>query len=293
MLQAAKRLRHLVSEGVLDSPPTLSELAQMSRIQAEHAIRACAQTAYLGQGRVLARILCEYKLFLSGDDLGFSSHVMLDGYWESWLSLFFMRYIKPGMTVVDVGANFGYYTVLFGGAVGPAGRVIAIEPVPSTVTLLHDTITLNGLAARTRLVAGAAGAIASSEAHILVPPREPKNATVIAGPQTGSIVVPAFTLDELLLHLDRVDLVKIDAEGSEVNVIEGMRETIATHRPAILLEFNAARYAEPLGFLQSLLATYKIVRTVGWEGNLEPVNQESIVSERFGEDWLLFFSVNQ
>src|SRR5262245_34051536 len=108
----------------------------MSRAEAERAIKARVQTAYLGHGRVLARVLGEYKIFLSSDDLGFSCHVMLDGYWESWLTLFFMRHIKPGMTVVDVGANFGYYTVLFGGAVGATGRVIAIEPVPSTVALL-------------------------------------------------------------------------------------------------------------------------------------------------------------
>src|SRR5262249_32601140 len=158
--------------------------------------------------------------------------------------IFFMRSIKPGMTVIDVGANFGYYTILFGAAVGAAGRVIAVEPVPSTVALLKDSIELNGFAARTELIVGAAGATASSQAHILFPPREPKNSAVIAAATNGSIIVPSFTLDQLLHDLDRVDLVKIDVEGSEVNVIEGMRETIARHRPSILLEFNAARYSD-------------------------------------------------
>ena len=265
----------------------------MSRAEAEKAIRSRVQVVYLGQDRVLSRVLGDYKLFLSSNDLGFSCHVMLDGYWESWLTIFFMRLIKPGMTAVDVGANFGYYTILFAAAVGATGKVIAIEPVPSTVASLNDTIALNGFAARTRLVAGAAGAVASSQAHILVPPREPKNSAVIAGPQDGSIAVPSFTLDELLHDLDRVDLVKIDVEGAEVNVIEGMRETIARHRPSILLEFNAARYSDPLGFLNSLLATYQTVRAVSWEGNLEAVSPKTIVSERFGEDWSLFFSVSQ
>jgi FkbM family methyltransferase len=265
----------------------------MRRAEVEKTIRSRVQAVYLGQGRVLSRVLGDYKLFLSSDDLGFSCHVMLDGYWESWLTVFFMRSIKPGMTIIDVGANFGYYTILFAAAVGTAGRVIAVEPVPKTVAFLKDSIDLNGFATRTRLIAGAAGAVASSQAHILVPPREPKNSMVIAGAQEGSIVVPSFTLDQVLHDLARVDLVKIDVEGSEVNVIEGMRETIAMHRPSILLEFNAARYSDPLSFLNSLLATYQTVKAVGWDGNLETVSPKTIVSERFGEDWSLFFSVSQ
>jgi FkbM family methyltransferase len=261
----------------------------MSRIDAENAIRAQVQTAYLGRGRVLARVLGGHKLFLSSDDLGFSCHVMLDGYWESWLTVFFMRYIKPGMTVIDVGANFGYYTLLFGAAVGTAGRVIAIEPVPSTVALLKDTIELNGFTTRTRIVAGAAGAVASSQAHILVPPREPKNAAVVAAGHDGSIIVPSFTVDELAADVDHVDLVKIDVEGAEINVIAGMRETIAKHRPAILLEFNALRYADPPAFLNLLLGSYSKVKKLDWEGNLEVASPETILADRSGEDLLLWF----
>jgi FkbM family methyltransferase len=291
MPRDATRIRHWVRE--VNSLPIFSEFARMSRAEAEKAIRARVQTVYLGHGKVLARVLGEHKLFLSSDDLGFGCHVMLDGYWESWLTILFMRLIKPGMTVIDVGANFGYYTILFAAAVGTTGRVVAVEPVPSTVAFLKDSIDLNGFATRTRLIAGAAGAVASSQAHIVVPPREPKNSAVIAGPQDGSIIVPSFTLDQLLHDVDRVDLVKIDVEGSEVNVIEGMRETIARHRPAILLEFNAARYSDPLGFLNSLLTIYQTIRTVSWEGDLHPVSPKTVVSEHFGEDWSLFFSVDQ
>jgi hypothetical protein len=84
--------------------------------------------------RVLARVLGGPKIFLSADDLGFGCHLMLDGYWESWLTLFFARYVTPGKTVIDVGANFGYYTILFAAGVGPSGRVVAIEPVPAIVS---------------------------------------------------------------------------------------------------------------------------------------------------------------
>lgn len=266
----------------------LSDLVRMSRIEAQEAIRARAQSVYLGGGRVLVRILGYHKLFLSTDDLGFSSHVMLDGYWESWLTMFFLRNLRPGMTVVDVGANFGYYTVLFAAVVGTSGRVIAIEPVPSTITMLRDSIELNGFTDRTRIIAAVAGAIPSSQAHVLVPPREPKNAAVVAETE-GSIAVPCVTLDEVLADLDRVDFVKIDVEGAETNVVAGMRKIIAKHCPAIVLEFNAARYADPRGFLESLLELYGGVKNVSWEGDLEEVGVDTILSERIGQDWILFF----
>jgi hypothetical protein len=60
--------------------------------------------------------------------------------------------------------------------------------------------------------------------------------------------------------------------------------------PAILFEYNAARYADPRGFLEVLLAAYGGVKSIGWDGGLESVSLETIVTERFGEDWLLFFS---
>jgi hypothetical protein len=90
--------------------------------------------------------------------------------------------------------------------------------------------------------------------------------------------------------LDRVDVVKIDVEGMEEDVIAGMRQTIAKHRPAILLEFNAAQYLDPGGFLDSLLAVYGTVGYVGWDAKLGPLRPETVVTDRFGEDWLLFFA---
>ena len=152
----------------------LAALAGMSRQTAERAIKARVQTAYRGDKLILARILGRPKIFLSADDLGFAWHLMLDGYWEIWLTQFFARLVKPGMTVIDVGANFGYYAVLFGDAVGATGRVIAIEPVPSTAAVLRKTIDLNGLTHTTRLVVAAAGDRDDAEVHMLVPPGEPK-----------------------------------------------------------------------------------------------------------------------
>ena len=101
------------------SPLSISALGFMPRPEAEAEIRARVQTVYLGRQTVLSRVLGFNKMFLSTTDLGFSLHVMLDGFWEIWLTLFFARSVKAGMVALDIGANFGYYSVLLGAAVGP------------------------------------------------------------------------------------------------------------------------------------------------------------------------------
>jgi FkbM family methyltransferase len=267
----------------------LSDLATMTRAEAEREIRVRVQTGYLGDNLTLVRILGHPKIFLPTTDLGFACHVMLDGFWEIWLTLFFARLVGPGMTVIDVGANFGYYTVLFGQAVGAAGHVIAIEPVPATAAILRRTIQLNGLAGHTRLVVAAAWDREDSEVHMVIRPVEPKNAAVVTEPQQGSIAVPSTTIDQLTRELSRVDLVKIDAEGAEVAIIAGMKETIARFKPQMLLEFNAARYQDPFEFLAGLGKNYGRLSALNFEGKLEPVTHDSLVRTHYGEDWLLFF----
>src|SRR3984893_1132118 len=106
----------------------LSALAKRTEAEAEKEIGARARAVYLGDHLTLARVLGQSKMLLPTTDVGFASHVMLDGFWELCLALFSSRLVTPGMTGVDVGANFGYYTLLFGHAVGPSGHVIAIEP---------------------------------------------------------------------------------------------------------------------------------------------------------------------
>ncbi len=269
---------------------TVGALASMTREEAEIAIRARVQTIYLGNDNVLCRVLGRSKMLLSTRDLGFSCHVMLDGYWEIWLTLFFARTVTPGMTVIDVGANLGYYTLLLGDAVGPSGHVIAVEPIPQTSELLKKTIDLNGMAGWVRLVAAAAARPGATNVAMYVPEYEPKNAAIVAAPLEGSIQVSAVSIDELTRGLSRLDLVKIDAEGAEQIIIDGMQDTIERLRPNLLLEFNAHRYQDPAAFLEILMRAYPQMYALDFSGALQPVNAAEILGRSSLEDWLLYFS---
>lgn len=267
------------------------QLATWPRSTLEAAIRRRVQTAYLGKGVVLARVLGHHKMFLRSSDRGFACHVMLDGYWEMWLTQFLAQRLKPGMTAIDVGANFGYYTLLMGEAVGETGRVIAVEPNPDAASLLRESVNLSGHGGRTQLVPQALGA-STGRAWLYAPDGEPKNASLVGQPDLPggtTLEVPIVTLDEVALSYPRVDLVKIDAEGGEQGIVAGMQQLIARDRPLIVLEFNAVRYAEPATFLDGLLAHYGSTVELRPTGDIVPLDRASVLDQTSYEDRLLVF----
>ncbi len=107
-----------------------------------------------------------------------------------------------------------------------SGRVYAIEPAPTTATMLRRSVELNGFQNFTTVIEAAAGAVEGTT-PFYVPDREPKNAQIVASaegsdPSTGTLHhVPQSPLDALVGTRGRVDFVKIDAEGAEEAVIAG------------------------------------------------------------------------
>lgn len=270
-----------------------NHLAGWTRSDVENAIRERVRTIYLGDGVVLARVLGRHKMFLRSSDRGFGCHLMLDGFWEIGLTQFFARYLKPGMNIIDVGANFGYYTLLFSDAVGPSGSVIAVEPNPDTLTLLRETVALNGMQSRTQIVPHALGA-RRGRALLFMPEGEPKNTLLVTHaelPGGHTIEVETLTIDDITRSSPKIDLVKIDAEGAEIDIIIGMGELIARDRPAIALEFNAARYASPADFLNLLLASYGDARELNPDGDLVPLDFASVTDRSNTMDRLLMFGL--
>ncbi len=203
----------------------MQDLALFSRDDAERITRAHVQCAYLGDRVALTRMLSSVKFFVDTSDLGFGSHVLLDGYWEMWLTLFCLRNVTPGMVAVDVGANFGYYTLLFANNVGATGHVIAVEPNSRAAALLRRSVELNGFSSRTLVEETACAEQNGLRFRLVVPADEPKNAHIVelsaqADGADRDLVV-SRTLESLCAGLDRLDFIKIDAEGAEERIAIG------------------------------------------------------------------------
>ena len=274
----------------------LHELMAFDRHQAETAILQRVNSAYLGNHTALVRVLGRYKLYVDTRDRGFGSHVLLDGFWEIWLTLFCARNVKRGMTAIDVGANFGYYSLLLAELVGTRGELIAVEPNPHAADFLRRSVELNGLLGRTRIETSALGATISGEASLYVPHSEPKNAQIVSEmfqprPQDGVVIkVPVTTLDGMSAACSRVDFIKIEAEGAEEVILEGMAETIARHKPMLVVEFNPARYADASGFLERLAGIYGAMRRLDFSGEAVPITSQDLLSKYGADDSLLVLS---
>ena len=274
----------------------LEELASGNRFILEHACRSQVQPVYLGAFTALCRILGRYKFYVDTRDEGFASNILLDGFWEMWLTMAIARLVKPGMIALDIGANFGYYSLLMADLVGPEGALIAVEPNSHVAPKLRSSLALNGFDARSRVIEAAAAASDEGSALLYSTIAEPKNATIvgadfIADPALGKITPTLnWTPAAVLSEFGRIDFIKIDAEGAEEAIIAGLKPLLGSHRPDLVLEFNAARYPDAGRFLADLAECYGEARVVADDGGLAAIGRDEILTRQHGEDWLLYFS---
>ena len=160
-------------------------------------------------------------------DLGdtIAREVCFTGRYEPQETQIARRLLEPGMRVVDVGANWGYFTLVTAHLVGGAGHVLALEPDPGLFPLLSANVARNALPHVTCL--NVAAAEASGRASFVAAPADQGNsglARFAAARERSDFECPTAGLDELLARhgMDRIDLVKIDVEGAEARVLRGM-----------------------------------------------------------------------
>lgn len=164
--------------------------------------------------------------------------LLAQGTWFEQEMEFWQDHLQPGMTAIDVGANVGVYTFSAAQKVGPAGRVLAIEPFSTCVQCLLETRRVNHL----EWVTVCRGAASDREgtAYLSLHSASELN-QLVASPTAASTSVeevPCFTLDALVEReqLTRVDILKIDAEGHELMVLQGSDRLLSQFAPVILYE---------------------------------------------------------
>lgn len=199
----------------------------------------------------------DFAIYAQEEDEQVGRHVLRDTY-EPNVTAVFRRYVRPGMRVLDIGANIGYFTMLSASLVGPTGGVIAIEPNPDSVKLLEASRRENGFE-HVRIFQVAAGRAPG----LLVLNRASSNAMTSAVPDAvshlvRSTTVPSFRIDDLVAPDANVDFVKIDVEGAEYNALLGARALIARCRPTIVSEFSPKTMPgisgiDGMGYLRFLL----------------------------------------
>jgi FkbM family methyltransferase len=242
----------------------------------------------------------EFPLFVNADGGGLHRILLEQGVYEPDTMALMKTLVKPGMSVIDIGSNIGYFSVLCGRLIGSSGRMICVEPAPENVDLLTRNIALNGLADRTTIVP-----LCMGDAETTVTLHRDKtnqgNHSIAAGnivSERDSVDVRCTTLDSLLATyaMPRVDLIKMDVQGSELRVLKGAAKTLAAHPEAkIIIEFwpfglrNAG--AEPEEVLKILRdAGYHFTDTEDPETSVDGMTNAQLVArcdaKRSGKGWM-------
>jgi FkbM family methyltransferase len=178
-----------------------------------------------------------------GTIIGWNIHFF--GSYEPEVRAQIRRWLSPGATAVDVGANVGWHALLMATIVGPTGRVYAFEPNESTRARLRGAIDANGLQQVTidsRALSdriGTTGFEAPQAGDVW-----DGTGRMTAAPAAGGsgMSVECTTLDAFVEEhgIDRLDLVKIDVEGWEQTVLRGAPRTLARLAPSVVFEYDPA-----------------------------------------------------
>jgi len=251
------------------------DLAQVATIRRmlgtiEHQVAPTAFSVQLGEEDAVRCTVGGVELLCDAADAAVTPG-LLSGHYEPHLTAVFERYCRPGMTVIDVGANLGYYSLLASGLVGPTGRVIALEPNSENCRLLLSSMRLNNVSNVQLLpvAADAAAGWAYYSTHVGSNGGLREAGDLLSHPGT---VVPAFPLDDLVEG--PVAFLKMDVEGAEGRVVRGATRIIERDRPIVTTELkeemlrrvSGSSVADYLGYFERLGYTPSVLeKTTGAE----------------------------
>ena len=160
------------------------------------------------------------------------------GTYEPEQTAAFQQAVRPGSVVYDVGAHYGYYSLLASRLAGPNGRVIAIEPSPRNLAVLRRHLALNHASNVTVVEM----AVSDREGEARFDNRAGSGVGHLS--PEGSLTVPVTTLEALAGRFSPPDVIKIDVEGAEEAVLAGVRGLLERMQPAIFLSTHGLALRE-------------------------------------------------
>jgi FkbM family methyltransferase len=222
------------------------------------------------------------KLCLRHDDYIAPNIVYFTPFVDFEMADLILRFLRPGDNVLDAGANIGLYTLIASLAVGPSGRVDAVEPIPKTFKRLQETVLRNGISCVTlhqiALAEVEGDVVMTSDLDAI------NHVQTGGGTQKGGVSVTACRMDNRFSQVSFA-LAKLDLEGYELPALRGAMKMLSCGNPQVILaESNSAgsRYGHKKTDLCKLLTSF------GYEPfSYFPITGEIVFQMRDGVD--LFF----
>ena len=177
----------------------------------------------------------EVVMYVDINDVGISNDLFLYGRREVEATRVFKSFLKPGQTVIDIGANIGYYALIEAGLIMASGRIYAIEPSPNNLRILKKSIELNNYSDFVNVELGAisdksgtAKLHLAERSNLHTLNRVPVMDDYVKFKET--IEVPMFSIDDFVkikkIKPSSIDVIRMDIEGHEVEAFEGMTQTL-------------------------------------------------------------------
>jgi FkbM family methyltransferase len=249
------------------------------------------QPVYIGDHTVLALLHGRLMMYLDtrGNDL--APHVMMFGHWEPSYTRLFLRLIRPGDTVLDIGAHLGVYAVLAAAATGAGGKVHAFEPNSRFASLLGRSLAVNGFAGHASVHNLAVGAeegmtelrfswAFAGGGHLAT--GAPRHDSLEGEP------CRVVALDEMFADPSfRADVIKMDVEGTETQAVQGMTQLLArSPRVRVMFEFAPQLLAAHGSGAAALIGLFDRLGFAFWnieaDSSLTPVPAADLAARRDG-----------
>lgn len=268
-----------VTTGAIDA---IRQQHEAIRQQQEQALRATGELTTIA-ARLVQRVAVPlgtevmvwspegYLLLPAEDDRLVAYMIDSRGRLEPGTIAVIQALIRPGDTVIDVGAHLGLTVLPAARAAGPEGRVIAVEPGSRVAGLLRRNIALNALD-EVVVVHGCAAGAGPGEARLSIRPVLGESSLISPATEGPAEEVLVRPLDALVPPGTRIRLVKIDVEGYELEVWRGMTRIVADNPDlALLLEFGPSHLQRAgitpaewmASFAQAGFTAYEIEETTG------------------------------
>ncbi|MEW6418725.1 MAG: FkbM family methyltransferase [Nitrospirota bacterium] len=214
------------------------------------------------------------------------AYQVFKGNLEPGLVKLFKSYVKDGMVVIDVGANVGLYTLIAASLIGNEGKVYSFEPTPRTFDLLKNNMQVNGFLESDRIILRQMAVMDRSNKKIklYIYKNNLTHNTLFPNPEdTDFIESETTSLDDALSNESRVDIVKIDAEGSEPFILRGMKKMIEKNpQITVFMEFAPVHLRRAgineKGFIDEIHDYgFSIKRVDDLTGEILPISQQELL----------------
>ena len=244
----------------------------MMRLDKSFGGRVLSFQEYIANGRYFGDFVFD---LIIADEVAKAWYDSFENQWfpeRGWC----LEHIRPGQTVVDAGAHHGLMSILFGRQVGPSGRVIAYDILPRNAEIVRRNLALNG--------------VSNVEVRALGLGKE--SADVGGTDYGGNFVVAGrgglkvVALDDELRN-ERVDFIKLDVEGSDLEAMIGARHVLKRDRPVLDLELHNSIFADRRSTLRQIS---EILAPLQYRYEVLPeIAGEIVPLDRFDIDYLSRF----